>query len=149
VLHLAGNDSAILSNAIDVRTFVSEQGSGGAPVIGYAAFCGAQIQIFLKTSPIELGFFSSIIGTQFGFVLGQSGSRSLIGINVFAAGFAAFLFAQNRYEKSRPAFTSGRPVGQLKTVCDERLLWVGCCRTLEGSYRQRADVDVSATIGLA
>lgn len=82
------------------------------PIIGYAAFCGAQIQIFLKTSPIELGFFGSILGTQFGLNLGQPGSRSLIGINIFAAAVAAFLLAQSRYEKSRPASTSARPVGQ-------------------------------------
>ena len=82
------------------------------PVIGYTAFCGAQIQIFLKTSPIELGFFGSILGTQFGLNLGQPGSRSLIGINIFAAAVAAFLLAQSRYEKSRPASTSARPVGQ-------------------------------------
>lgn len=62
--------------------------------LGYLAFCGAQIQVFLKTSPAELGFFASMLGAQFGIYLGRALERSAFGINIFAVAMV-FLLARN------------------------------------------------------
>ncbi|MYM38013.1 hypothetical protein [Duganella qianjiadongensis] len=58
---------------------------------GYLAFCGAQIQVFLKTNPAELGFFASMFGAQFGVYLGRALERSAFGINLFAVAMVFLL----------------------------------------------------------
>lgn len=59
--------------------------------LGYLAFCGAQLQVFLKTSPAELGFYVSMFGAQFGIYLGRALERSAFGINIFAAAMVFLL----------------------------------------------------------
>ncbi len=53
-------------------------------MFGYAVFCGAQLQVFAKLSPFQLGFFGSGFGAQFSLNLGQPGARFAIGVNLVA-----------------------------------------------------------------
>lgn len=72
------------------------------PILGYTAFCGAQLQVFIKLSPIDATFAGSVLGAQFGLNLGQPGARIAIGINVLAAGVAFWLIEKNERAESAP-----------------------------------------------
>lgn len=74
------------------------------PVFGYSVFSAVQLQVFAKFAPLEVGFFGSAFGAQFGLNFGQPGARTLIGINLVALGLALWLV---RWRESVEATTVG------------------------------------------
>lgn len=74
------------------------------PIFGYTVFCGAQLQVFAKLSPFQLGFFGSGFGAQFNLNLGQPGARFAIGVNLVALGISFWLMRQ--CETAGPALSS-------------------------------------------
>lgn len=71
------------------------------PIFGYALFCGAQLQLFLKLSPFEVGFFGSLLSAQFSLNLGQPGARFAIGVNLVALCISFWLM--HKSETADPA----------------------------------------------
>lgn len=73
------------------------------PVFGYTVFCGAQLQVFAKLSPLQLGFFGSGFGAQFSLNLGQPGARFAIGVNLVALCISFWLM--RKCESAEPALS--------------------------------------------
>lgn len=73
-------------------------------ILGYTVFCGAQLQVFAKLSPFQIGFFSSGFGAQVALNLGQPDARSAIGVNLVALCISAWLMRKS--EISGPALSS-------------------------------------------
>lgn len=71
------------------------------PIFGYTVFCGAQLQVFAKLAPLQFGIFGSGFGAQFSLNLGQSGSRTAMGINIVALCISFWLM--RRCETAGPA----------------------------------------------
>jgi len=74
------------------------------PFLGYTVFCGAQLQVFAKLSPFQVGFFGSGFGAQFSINLGQPGARFAIGINLVA--LCISLWLMHKCEFDHPALSS-------------------------------------------
>lgn len=72
-------------------------------VFGYTVFCGAQLQVFAKLSPFQVGFFGSGFGAQFSLNLGQPGARFAIGVNLVALCISFWLM--RKCENAGPALS--------------------------------------------
>lgn len=81
VLMLEGTKKALYPNAV---FWLAQTPLLQTPVLAYPAFCGAQLQVFVKLSPFEAGISSSLLGAQFGMGIGQPGARITVGVNLFA-----------------------------------------------------------------
>lgn len=62
------------------------------PAVVYSAICGAHLQLFVKLSPVELGFTWGILGSQVRLGFGQAGQPPVVGLNALALMIACFLF---------------------------------------------------------
>lgn len=99
---IEGGSQAVFWNAI---FWLAQVPLLQTPILGYSAFCGAQIRIFGRLSPVDFGFYGSMLGAQFGLNLGQPEGRVAVGVNLFAAGVAFWLIEMCEY--SEPASMSG------------------------------------------
>lgn len=97
---LEGNRQAMYRNAIFwlVQTPLLQ-----TPVLGYTVFCGAQLQVFAKLSPFQIGFFSSGFGAQVALNLGQPDARFIIGVNLIALCISVWLM--RKCELAGPALS--------------------------------------------
>ncbi|MYN06326.1 hypothetical protein [Pseudoduganella aquatica] len=99
---LEGNRKALFQNAV---FWLVQAPLLQSPALGYAAFCGAQAQVLVKLSPVEVGISGSVLGAQFGLNLGQPGERIAIGVNLFALCISFWLM--QKYERAAPTSPLG------------------------------------------